>query len=120
MRGGSVVAQSHGRDPATTNNRMELTALINAFELVPAGVAATVYTDSKLAVSTINEWAAGWEKLGWKRKTGAIQNLDLIKVLYAKARARPEVRLEWIRAHNGTRWNEYADSLSTAWMRETI
>jgi len=120
VRGGSVVAQSHGRDPATTNNRMELTALINAFELVPAGVAATVYTDSKLAVSTINEWAAGWEKLGWKRKTGAIQNLDLIKVLYAKARARPEVRLEWIRAHNGTRWNEYADSLSTAWMRETI
>lgn len=115
-----VVAQRHGRDRDTTNNRMELTALINAYDLVPDGIEATIYTDSNLAVQTINDWASGWEKRGWTRKTGPIQNLDLIKVLYAKAQARPELRLVWIKAHDGSRWNEYADSLSTAWMRDEV
>ncbi len=120
VRGGEVVAQRHGHERDTTNNRMELTALIHAFDLVPPGTAATVFTDSNLAVQTINDWAAGWEKRGWTRKTGPIQNLDLIKVLYAKSLARPDVKLTWIKAHNGSRWNEYADSLSTAWMRDEV
>ncbi len=54
---------------------------------------------------------------GWTRKTGPIQNLDLMKTLYAKAKARPELRLQWIKAHDGARWNEYADALATTWMR---
>ena len=98
----------------------DVTALINAYDLVPDGIEATIYTDSNLAVQTINDWASGWEKRGWTRKTGPIQNLDLIKVLYAKAQARPELRLVWIKAHDGSRWNEYADSLSTAWMRDEV
>lgn len=118
--GGEVVAQAYGSSPQTTNNRMELTALIRGFDLVPEGTATTVYTDSKLCVDTITQWAPGWERAGWKRKTGAVQNLDLVKELYAKAKARPELRLEWIRAHNGSRWNEYADSLSTAYLREEL
>ncbi len=118
--GGEVVDQAHGHSLETTNNRMELTALIHGFDLVPAGSAATVYTDSKLCVDTITTWAAAWERAGWKRKSGPVQNLDLVKELYAKAKARPELRLEWIRAHNGSRWNEYADSLSTAYLREEL
>lgn len=117
---GEVVDQAHGKSPETTNNRMELTALIHGFDLVPAGEAATVYTDSKLCVDTITQWAPGWERAGWKRKSGPVQNLDLVKTLYAKAKARPELRLEWIRAHAGSRWNEYADSLSTAYLRDEL
>ncbi len=114
---GEIVAERHGHDPDTTNNRMELTALIHAFELVPPGVAATLYSDSNLAVQTINDWADGWAARGWTRKTGPIQNLDLVKTLYTRAKARPELRLQWIKAHDGARWNEYADSLATTWMR---
>lgn len=117
---GEVVEERHGHEPHTTNNRMELTALIAGYEMVPAGTATTVYTDSNLAVRTINEWAAGWERRGWKRKTGEIQNLDLVKELYSRARARPDVELRWIKAHAGSRWNEYADALSTAWMRDQL
>lgn len=120
VKKGQVVAQRHGQHPDTTNNRMELTALLNAYDLVPPGEAAVIYTDSNLAVQTINEWAEGWEKRGWKRKTGPIQNLDLIQALYAKAKARPELELRWIKAHDGSLWNEYADSLSTAWLRSTV
>jgi ribonuclease HI len=86
----------------------------------PEGVATTVYTDSRLAVDTITKWAAGWERRGWKRKTGPIQNLDLVQELYRRAKARPELRLEWIAAHSGARWNEYADSLSTAYRRSEL
>ena len=117
---GEVVAADHGASPQTTNNRMELTALIHGFDLVPQGTGATVYTDSKLCVDTITKWAPGWERNGWKRKAGPVQNLDLVKVLYAKAKARPELRLEWIAAHAGSRWNEYADSLSTAYLRDEL
>ncbi len=118
--GGEVVAFDHGASPQTTNNRMELTALIHGFDLVPEVTPATVYTDSKLAVDTITKLAPGWERNGWKRKGGAVQNLDLVKVLYAKARARPELTLQWIAGHSGSRWNEYADSLSTAYLRDEL
>jgi ribonuclease HI len=118
--GGEVVDQAHGHHPDTTNNRMELTALIAGFDLVPAGTSATVYTDSKLCVDTITKWAPGWERNGWKRKTGPIKNLDLVQQLYAKATARPELELAWIAAHSGNRWNEYADSLSTAYLRDEL
>jgi ribonuclease HI len=117
---GLVVDQAHGHEAHTTNNRMELTALIAGFDLVRPGTPATVYTDSKLCVDTITQWAAGWERRGWKRKTGPIQNLDLVQELYRRSKERPELELEWIRAHAGARWNEYADSLSTAYRRDEL
>ena len=79
VRDGAIVAEAHGAEPDTTNNRMELTALIEALKLVPEGTAATVYSDSNLAVRTITEWAAGWEKRGWRRKSGPVENLDLVR-----------------------------------------
>jgi ribonuclease HI len=117
---GEIVAQDHGHDPDTTNNRMELQALIAACDLVPDGEAVTVYSDSNLAVRTINEWAAGWRARGWKRKTGPVENLDLVKVAYERFSSRPELTLTWIRAHDGSRWNEYADALASAWQRDEL
>ena len=117
---GEVVTQNHGRDPDTTNNRMELTALIEAYRLLPEEAEITLHTDSRLCVNTINEWAPGWERKGWKKKGGPIKNLELVQELYQLAGEHPNCRLEWIAAHSGHRWNEYADSLSTAWMRAEL
>ena len=97
---------------------MELRALIEAYKALARDADLTVYSDSQLCVNTINQWAAGWERRGWKRKTGPIKNLDLVKQLYALAGDRPGVRLEWIRAHDGFKWNEYADALATTYLRE--
>lgn len=114
---GQLVQEAYGHEPHTTNNRMELLALIRGFDLVPEGVACRVWTDSQLCVNTINVWAAGWKRNGWKRKTGEIKNLELVRELYDKHLARPELELCWIAAHSGYRWNEYADALSTAYRR---
>ena len=112
---GEIVAEAWGADEDTTNNRMELKALIEGAALVPDGTAVTVYSDSNLAVRTLNEWAAGWERRGWKRKTGPVENLDLVKAAFGVYRRRPELTLEWIAAHSGYRWNEYADALASRW-----
>ena len=120
VRDGEVVAQDHGHDPATTNNRMELRALQAALELVDEGTPVRIYTDSNLAVKTLTEWAPGWRKRGWKRKTGPVENLDLVRPLFEAIERRPEVELVWIKAHAGNRWNEYADALATAWAREHL
>jgi ribonuclease HI len=118
VENGEIRDELSGRDPDTTNNRMELMALIAAFEMLPADAEVTVYSDSQISVKTVNEWAAGWEKRGWRRKSGPIANLELVKRLYAIAGDRPRVTLEWIRAHDGSKWNEYADALANAFMRE--
>jgi ribonuclease HI len=113
-----IVQEKNGSDRDTTNNRMELTALIEALRVLPEDAEATVYSDSQLCVKTVNEWAAGWERRGWRRKSGPIANLELVKQFYALARARPGVRIEWIRAHDGSRWNEYADALASRYLLE--
>jgi ribonuclease HI len=113
-----IVAERHGEDPQTTNNRMELRALIEAYRVLPRDAKVTVHSDSQLCVKTINEWAAGWEKRGWKRKTGPIANLELVQELYRLAKEHPGVKLQWIRAHDGSKWNEYADALATTSLRE--
>jgi len=115
-RDGKVVEERYGHEPGTTNNRMELTAMINGLEMAPAGEPITVYSDSQLVVKTLMLWAKGWEARGWKRKEGEVKNLDLVQRAWALVQERPLVRIEWIRAHDGSRWNEYADALSTAYI----
>ncbi|MFN8639556.1 MAG: ribonuclease H [Dehalococcoidia bacterium] len=123
VREGKVAAQLHGHDPSTTNNRMELTALIEGLKLLEPGTDAPstpIYTDSRLVVDTITKWAAGWERLGWRRSTGPVANVELVREAYALAKARPRVSVQWIRAHDGSLWNEYADALATAYMRAEV
>ena len=115
---GRIVAERSGVDPQTTNNRMELQALITAYELLPEDARITIYSDSQLCVKTINEWAAGWEARGWRRKTGPIKNLELVQRLYRLARAHPKAKLRWVKAHDGTRWNEYVDALAASYLLE--
>ena len=120
VREGEVLEQRHGQDAQTTNNRMELRALIEAYELLPEEARVTVHTDSRLCVDTITKWAPNWERKGWTKKGGPIKNLELVQELLALYRAHPHCPLQWIAAHSGQRWNEYADSLASAWMRDEL
>ncbi len=113
-----VVAEDYGSEAHTTNNRMELAALIAGLRMIPPGQAIDVYSDSQLVVNIITKWAEGWEQRGWKKKSpGPIANLELVKEAYRLFRALPDVGLRWIAAHSGNRWNEYADALATAYRR---
>lgn len=115
-----VLKQDYGHEAQTTNNRMEMRALIAAYEMLPVDAEVTIWSDSNLCVRTLNEWAAGWKQRGWTRKTGPVENLDLVKKAYELSRSRPRATLKWIKAHNGSRWNEYADGLATAFQRDEL
>lgn len=117
---GEIQSEQHGHEPHTTNNRMELRALVAAFTILPKDATARVLTDSRLCVDTITKWAPAWERRGWKRKSGPIKNLPLVQELLSLYRTHPNCELIWIAAHSGNRWNEYADSLATAWMRAEL
>ena len=119
---GKIVWSARGSSGGelTTNNRMEMSALIAALSRVPedqpVAAQSTVYSDSKLCVETLNSWAGAWERNGWTRKGGEkVMNLDLVREAYALKQARPGVKIEWIKGHGGATWNEYADRLATAW-----
>jgi ribonuclease HI len=118
---GQVIAQEHGSEAHTTNNRMELMAMIAGLKMIPSDTPTNVYTDSQLVVNILTKWAEGWKARGWKKKSsGPIANLELVKEAYELARARPNANITWIKAHSGNRWNEYADALATAYRRETL
>ncbi len=109
----TIVHEAYGGELETTNNRMELTAIIQALEycLITPPKTPILYADSNLCVQTYNEWMAGWEARGWRRKRGAIENLDLVKQLAALKQQYPQLQVTWIKAHAGLQWNEYADQL---------
>lgn len=115
VKDGRIVAERHGHDPATTNNRMELLALVEAYRMLPPDARVRVHSDSNLCVQIVRQWAASWAARGWKRKDGAIANLDLVKELWSLVQERPGVELVWVPAHRGHRWNEYADALASLW-----
>ncbi len=119
---GEIQLEGHGAENnSTTNNRMEFTALIEAYRSLPADAEVNVFSDSQLCVKTITEWAPGWERNDWKRKKGdPLKNLDLVKELLRLYRAHPACPLQWMKAHAGFRWNEYADSLASAWRRSEL
>ena len=102
-------------EPGTTNNRMALRSVIEAFgELSrmqrPFRVVFT--SDSKYIVEGMRSWVAGWIARGWRRKGGPIENLALWKEAVA-ATAPFECQWNWVRGHNGQPQNEYANHLAT-------
>lgn len=117
VRDGVELWRAGAHEPATTNNRMEMSAIIHAMRELPADEAHVIYSDSQLCVRTLNEWAANWARNGWKQGGGATpKNLDLVQEAYALKQARPLLSVEWIKGHGGSLWNEYADCIASAWM----
>jgi ribonuclease HI len=102
-------------EPATTNNRMALRSVIEAFRGLsakgkPLNVRFT--TDSRYIVDGMTEWVHGWITRGWRRKGGAIENLELWKEAVAAVGSHA-VQWEWVRGHAGQPQNEYANHLAT-------
>ncbi len=112
LRSGTNERELYGGDPATTNNRMELTAVIRALEALKRPSEVEVYTDSEYVMKGITEWLAAWKRRGWKtadRKP--VKNADLWRELDELA-GRHEVRWHWVRGHSGHPENERADALA--------
>ncbi|MBV6417014.1 MAG: Ribonuclease HI [Steroidobacteraceae bacterium] len=101
-----------GAEPATTNNRMELTAVIRALEALKRPVAARLYTDSEYVRRGISEWLPAWKARGWKTAAKKpVKNQDLWEMLDAAA-SRHRVEWHWVKAHAGIEGNERVDALA--------
>jgi ribonuclease HI len=100
--------------PRTTNNQMELQALIEGLKSLPAGTAATVVTDSEYLSKGITSWLRGWKRNGWVTAAGsAVKNLEQWQELDWLLEHRP-TRTEWVKGHAGHEENERCDELARA------
>ena len=112
LREGGRERELHGGEAATTNNRMELMAAIQALEALREPCHITLYTDSNYVCQGIAEWLPQWRRRHWKtadRKP--VKNQDLWQRL-DEAAARHRVQWRWVRGHNGEEGNELADRLA--------
>ena len=101
-----------GGEPATTNNRMELTAAIRALEALKRPCRVVLNTDSLYVLKGMTEWIAGWKQRGWVNAAKQpVANVDLWKALDA-ACAPHEIEWRWVRGHSGDVDNERADALA--------
>lgn len=100
-----------GADPDTTNNRMELTAAIQALHSLKSPSSVTLYTDSQYLQKGIDEWMRGWLARNWKASTGKpVLNQDLWKELLEVLRPH-QVRWQWVKGHAGNVYNTRVDAL---------
>lgn len=114
LRYGAHEKELSGGDPATTNNRMEMTAVIEGLRALNKNCAVTIHTDSKYVMDGIMQYMDGWKKNGWKTAARKdVKNRDLWEVLDL-ALARHDVRWVWVKGHAGHIENERADALARA------
>nr|WP_228551878.1 ribonuclease HI [Mumia zhuanghuii] len=112
LRYGDHVAEMHGGDPATTNNRMELMAAIAALEALTRPVVVDLHTDSSYVRNGIMTWLTKWKTNGWRTAAKQpVKNEDLWRRL-DEAAQRHEVRWHWVKGHAGDPGNERADELA--------
>jgi ribonuclease HI len=112
LRAGGRVRELSGGEPMTTNNRMELTAAIEALTALKEPCRVALYTDSSYVRSGITEWLPMWRARGWRTADKKpVKNRDLWQVL-ADAAARHEVAWHWVKGHSGHPENERADELA--------
>lgn len=102
----------HGGHPETTNNRMELTAAIEALNALKGPRQVLLHTDSKYVMDGINDWMPNWKKRDWKTSARKpVKNQDLWRAL-DEAIARHDIKWVWVRGHTGVAGNEVADALA--------
>ncbi len=102
----------HGGERDTTNNRMELTAAIEALNALKGPQQVVLHTDSKYVMDGIESWLPNWKKRGWKTAARKpVKNQDLWQAL-DKATDRHDIRWVWVKGHDGNPGNEQADSLA--------
>jgi ribonuclease HI len=114
LTAGSHEKEISGAEPATTNNRMELQAVIAALQALKRPVDARLYTDSQYVRRGLLEWLPQWKARGWKTADKkAVKNQDLWEVLEREA-ARHRIEWHWVKGHSGIAGNERCDQLANA------
>lgn len=109
---GNKEKELFGGEKDTTNNRMELMAVIQALGALKRPCQITLHTDSQYVLKGITEWITGWKAKGWKTASKApVKNVDLWQAL-DQAQATHQIEWKWVRGHTGHAGNERADQLA--------
>ncbi len=112
LRFGSHEKELFGGESVTTNNRMELMAVIQAMRALTRPCEVALHVDSTYVMKGIGEWIAGWKRNGWKTSAKKpVRNADLWRELDAEL-ARHQVTWVWVKGHAGDEGNERADALA--------
>ena len=112
LRYGDKVRELWGGEPQTTNNRMELTAAIEALRALKEPCEVTLTTDSEYLRKGITEWIANWKRRGWRTAAKKpVKNVDLWQALDQETQ-RHRIHWHWVKGHSGHRENEMADELA--------
>jgi len=113
IRYGKHEKEISGGDADTTNNRMELSATIQALKILIEPCKVKLHTDSRYVIDGITKWIHGWQRNGWKNASKKpVSNIDLWHDLI-EATARHQVEWIWVKGHNGHPENERADQLAS-------
>jgi ribonuclease HI len=114
LKQGSVEKELFGGEPETTNNRMELTAVIQALQALKRPCQVTLYLDSQYVRQGITEWITGWKAKGWKTASKQpVKNVDLWQQLDALVQTGGHaIDWRWVKGHAGDPGNERADALA--------
>lgn len=112
MRSGPHEKELFGGEPVTTNNRMELTAVVEGLRALRRRSEVVLHVDSRYVMNGMQSWVAGWKRNGWKTADKKpVKNVDLWQALDAEV-AGHDVRWVWVRGHAGDPGNERADALA--------
>jgi ribonuclease HI len=112
LRQGAHEKELSGGETATTNNRMEMTAVIEGLKALKKPSAIIIHTDSRYVMDGAEKWLKGWKLKGWKTADKQpVKNEDLWRVLDAQM-ARHRITWKWVRGHTGHVENERADALA--------
>ena len=118
LRSGKAEKELWGGEPDTTNNRMELTAVIRALQALKRPVSINIHTDSQYVQKGISQWIHNWKRNGWRTADRQpVKNVDLWQQLDRLAQQH-EVHWAWVKGHAGHPGNERADSLANRAMDE--
>jgi ribonuclease HI len=113
LRLGTAERELSGNAADTTNNRMEMTAVIEGLGALKEPCQVILYTDSRYVIDGMTKWIFGWQKKGWVNAAKKpVANIDLWQALIATA-ARHRITWQWVRGHDGHAENERADKLAS-------
>lgn len=112
LKYGRHTKEIYGGEPETTNNRMEIMAVIQALQLLKEPCLVHIYTDSQYVQKAMTEWLPGWKAKGWRNASKkTVKNADLWQQLDALCQQH-QLQWHWVRGHAGDHGNERADALA--------
>jgi len=122
LKSGDTEKELFGGESATTNNRMEMQAVIEALSALKRPCAVTLHVDSQYVLKGITEWLPGWKAKGWRTAAKQpVKNVDLWQKLDALvAGGGHRIEWRWVRGHNGDPGNERADALANKGVEQAL